>query len=267
MKLLRRNTRGTEFNHIVLPTDQEHLEFSSEQPVSSPPTLFNAWVREKNPELIKSEFQMTIRNKVTTMTTKQASMLMKILSVQALFRGIDLSMYMAMEHLRNLLTKNSTLSIETIKDEKDRRALLLSELILLNVRGEWQSFEERLWLPTPVIEEIKATGWLPDKRTYNSWKVYWEPSKFLEFRIVPLEDLLDRSGYSSPYSGYCKGYGEGGHSSRIQKTRYSSELDGSEYVDTVPPRINLLEVTSYQRILLAIEAERARKVQTIPRDS
>lgn len=253
--------KHSEVSNSSDPHQDREISLIPEQHVTAPPTLkLVAWAREKNPESIKSEFQMTIRTKVTKLTDKQASMLLKVLSVLALRDGIDIIMYMSMEHLRNILTRQSSHAIELIPNEKDRQALLLSELILQNVRGEWLSFSERIQIPRHVIEEIVASGWLPDKRTFYSWLDYWQPEKFLEFRIVPLEYLIDRSGYSNPYSAYCKGYGEGGHAAR-EKTRYSSELDGEPVEDDFPPGFNLLEVRSYQRILLAIEQAKTERIQ------
>jgi hypothetical protein len=111
-----------------------------------------------------------------------------------------------------------------------------------------------------VYEAVRDSNWLPDKRTFNSWTAYWKPEKFLEVRIVPLNTLLERDQFSEPYSSYCKGYGEGGSRTR-QKTRYDSELDGKEYEEPLPPEINLLEVEAYQRIFLAIEAQKALRIQ------
>lgn len=202
---------------------------------------------------------MTIRTKVTRLTDKQAALLLKVGTIYALRDGIDITLYLSLEFLRNFLTKNNSRDILEIMDERDRQALLLVELVLQNFRGQWLDFEERIRVPDEVIQEIVDTHWLPSRRTFESWQQHWQLERFLEFRIVPLEYLLDRSGYSSPYSGYCKGYGEGGHPSR-ETTKYSAELDGVD-TESSPPRINLLEIENYQRVLRTIEASKAKRIQ------
>lgn len=232
-----------------------------EQTVTPAPTLkVVAWARNQNPTSTQMEFKMTIRTKVSNLTTKQAAMLLKVLAVLSIRDGIDITGYLAMEFLSNFLLKNGSISATEIKNEKDRQSVLLANLILLNIRGEWLTFEERIRLPEEVIQIIASTTWLPTRRTFFSWLPHWQLEKYLEFRIVPLEFLLERDGFSEPYSAYCKGYGDGGNRYPIQKTRYSAELDG-EVFDDLPPWINLQEVSDYQRILLAIESAKAFRIQ------
>jgi len=257
-KLFRSNPR--EEDSKPSPNGNTASPVLSEQRISAPPTLsFSAWARERRPDSIQTEFLMTIHNRVTRLTDKQAAMLMKVCTVLALRDGIDFTLYLALEHLRSHLTRNGHKLIEEVQEERDRQALLLSELVLLNFRGEWHDMQERIRIPEAVVVEILHTGWLPDRRTFHSWMQHWQPEKFLEFRIVPVEYLLERAGFSEPYSAYCKGYGEGGHPSR-NKTRYSAELDGEDF-EVPPPRFNLLEVQRYQVVLNAIEAAKAIRMQ------
>lgn len=233
------------------------------EPAQSPsPTLKLAvWVRESEPAFLTKEFQMTIRANVTNLTAKEASMLLMVCNVQALKDGLDLTLYLSIEFLYALLTRSSSLKPEDIKEERIRQTCLLSDLIMSSFRGEWTQMGERIRiLDQEVLEAISASNWLPDKRTYNSWLQHWQPSKWLSVRIVPLEVFLERSGTSEPYSGYCKGYGEG-TSPGPKKTPYDSELDGEDYAEPRPPEFNLLEVQAYQRILNSLEANRARRAQ------
>lgn len=254
--LIRRNNHNND--HPPKQAEQENLERPA---VSAPPTLHMlTWVRKQSPESISSEFHMTIRTKVSNLTSKQASMLLMVCNVLALRDGLDLTLYLSMEFLTSFLTRSGTILPEEIVEEKHRKSVLLSDILLTSFRGEWLDLEERIEFPMSVKRLVGSTGWLPDIRTFNSWATYWEPNRFLEFRIVPVEALRHRSGFSEPYSSYCKGYGESAHGGR-QKTPYSADLDGEPWSESEPPEINLLEVQQYQAVLTAIEAEKAKRIQ------
>jgi len=258
----RRNQKPGDKIEVSSPQAAE-TKIVQEPATTPPPTLsMLAWARTRDPESISKEFQMTIRAKVTDLSYKEASMLLMVCNVQALRDGIDITLYMSLEFLYSILTKSSSLRPEDIKEERVRQTALLAHLIMSTFRGEWNDMGERIRiLDDKVLEAVSSSGWLPDKRTYNSWVQHWQPDRWLQVRIVPLETLLNRSGISEPYSGYCKGYGEG--SSRgAQSTPYDSELDGEGYSDPVPPEFNLLEVQAYQSIHNAIEANRVRRMQS-----
>jgi hypothetical protein len=208
------------------------------------------------------EFQMTIQTTVEHLSSKQASMLIKVLVIEAIQRGIDLTLYLSLEYLFNFLIRSYDYP-EEIKLEKDRQAAMLANLILVHTRGEWLNLGEREMISERIKEDLLSTGWLPDKRTFMSWKQYWDPRKFLRVRIVPLESFLrKKEGFYVPYSSYTKGYGESGPRSR-QSTPPSAELDGSDILEDLPPEIDLsvASIEKYQRIRLAIESEKVRKRQ------
>jgi hypothetical protein len=207
---------------------------------------------------ITSEFQMTIQTKVTRMTPKQASILLKVMAHRAVYQGIDVSLYLSMEHLRNVLVKSGH-DLSELMDEKNRKAVMLAELICSWCRGEWLSFYDRELLPPEVAAEIKETGWLPSDRTLQSWKQVYEPDKFLQLKIVPLDTLMERSeNFSERYTGYTKGYGNDGSPTSPQITKRTAELDGnSDPLD--PPVYQLLEFEMYQNLLLSIERAKALK--------
>jgi len=233
------------------------------EPAQSPsPTLKLAvWVRESDPVLLTKDFQMTIRANVTNLTTKEASMLLMVCNVLALREGIDMTLYLSIEFLSALLTRSGSVHPEDIKEERVRQTCLLSDLIMSTFRGEWTQMGERIHImDKEVLEAVQASGWLPDKRTFHSWLPHWQPGKWLSVRIVPLDIFLERSGLSEPYSGYCKGYGEG-TSPGPKKTPYDSELDGEGYAEPSPPEFNLLEVKAYQQILNSLEANRVKRMQ------
>ena len=218
-------------------------------------TLQVAVVRGTDHTHFSTCYHWTVRTKVTTMTDRTASILLKVLVFEQLINGIDFTGYLAVEHLVTRLMRGHLDPME-IREEKDRQAVLLGTLILASIRGTWMNMQERLKLPPAVIQEVFDTGWLPDQRTLNSWKQYHKPRTFLEILTVPMDNFIeDRDTSTSRYSGYCKGYGNGGHLSRTKKTRYDSELDG-ESTDREPPSLNLLEIDQYCQLLLSIEREK-----------
>jgi hypothetical protein len=207
------------------------------------------------------EFQMTITTKVERLSAKQASMLATVVLMDVLEQGVDITGYLLLEYLYSFLSRNQEVLKITI--EKHRRIALILELFLNVVRGTWFSMSERVLLGEQTVKWFTNLDWLPTVRTLASWKNYWQVEKFFQVRIVPLEHLMERSGYSTRYSSYCKGYGDGGHISRVKKTPYDSELDG-DGTDRDPPGISLLDFEMYQSLILSIESEKARRVQRGP---
>jgi hypothetical protein len=137
---------------------------------------------------------------------------------------------------------------------------MLGNLILAEVRGSWLTLDERIKFSPDTVQAILNTGWLPDKRTYQSWKQFYNVKSFIEIYTVPLENYDKRAVGTERYSSYTKGYGNGGHVSRIQKTRYTSELDGVA-TDRDPPEYSLLELDQYNDILLRIERNKITRKQ------
>lgn len=201
---------------------------------------------------------MTVRLKTTTLTPKQASMLLQVCNARAVYGGIDFTLYLAMEYLQGFLRKTGTDPMY-VKNEKMRTTLLLSELILAACKGLWFTLGDRETLHDEVKAEIKASGWLPDVRTLDSWKQHWDLEKYLQVRIVPVEHLLERQlNTAERYSSYTRGYGQDGNLPAPHKTK-DDPVDGN--VDPDPPSINLLEFESYVNILNSIEIHKARKKQ------
>jgi len=201
---------------------------------------------------------MTVRTSLTQITRKQASILLMCLIVRSLSTGVDISMYLSLEYLLTLLVRNGHRP-EEVKDEKERKTVMLAELILTFVRGNWITLSDREKLPKELVQKIIDTGWLPNNQTLGSWKQYYVPEKFLEFRIVPLETLMDRNDKTEPYSSYTKGYGNGGQRSRTTKTRYSSELDGEDFEDHI--KIPLEDFETFTSILAMLEQAKAERRQ------
>jgi len=228
----------------------------SEQTVTPASTLSCvAIVRGTDNSHFSTSFHWTVRLKVTEMNDRTASILLKVLVFEQLTNGIDFTGYLSVEYLVSRLMRGN-LDPMNIREEKDRQAVLLGTLILASVRGTWLNAQDRIKLPPAVIQQVFDTNWLPNARTLQSWKQYHRPRTFLEILTVPLDNYIEERDTSSQrYSGYCKGYGNGGHISRTKKTRYDSELDG-ESTDRKPPDLNLLEIDQYCQLLLSIEREK-----------
>lgn len=231
-----------------------------EQHVTAPPDLpISAWVSGWRTDQFSVEFSMTITTKVEHLTTRQASLVATVLLVRSLSSGVDITTYLLLEYIYAFLTRNRE-TLEIV-NEKHRKTALVLEAFLTLFRGSWITMGEKQNVPENVKQMmLNIEDWFPNERTWASWQTYWLPEKFFQVRIVPVEHLIERSGYSVRYSSYCKGYGDGGHVSRVKKTPYDYELDG-ESTDRDPPDFNLLDLEKYQALLLAIEAEKARRVQ------
>jgi len=233
-------------------------ELQSEQHVTPEPRVTGALVVKGIGEShVSLSYHWTVRRKVTTMTRKQASILLKVWIISCLQEGIGLSDYLGLEYLVSFILGGKVDVLE-VREESDRQAAMLGILLLTAIRGDWLTLGTAHQLTMAQKREIIDLGWLPTKRTYGSWKNYYEPWKFLEVLAVPLDDYDERDHSTVRYSGYTKHYGNGGHISRTLKTPYDSELDG-ESTDREPPEFNLQEVEQYNHILLSIEREKLLK--------
>lgn len=239
-------------------TSKSEEQTLSEQTVTPiPRTLGGFVIQGKDKSSFSTQVHWTVRLRVTTMSQRTASILLKVLVVQFILSGIDLTGYLAVEYLVNFVQKGKKDPLE-IYDEKDRQAVMLGTLILAAIRGTWMTLDERIKISPALAQEVVDTGWLPDKRTWNSWRQYHNPRSFLEILTVPMDLYDERDTSTTRYSGYTKGYGNGGHISRTKKTPYDSELDGED-TDRDPPDFNLLEIEQYNHILFSIEREKLQR--------
>lgn len=187
------------------------------------------------------DYQLTVRPKVE-LTRYQISMLLEILSYEVLKKGIDFVTWILMEYLFTRLCGSK--APEEVRDTKERRVILIANLILLSNEGNWFNIRERETIDPEVLQYLVENDLLPSERTIRSREDYWKPERFIEVRAVRLDVFLERERSTSPYSSYCKGYGESSSMGRRQKTKTSFELDGDdeERPQTVIP---LLEIPSY----------------------
>lgn len=231
----------------------------SEQSVTALPTLAVGVARSTEVSSFTFSYHWTVRCKIIEMDTRKASILLKVLVFEQLIQGIDFTGYLSVEYLVSYILKGKTDPLE-ITDERDRQACLLGILVLSATRGTWINLGDRIKFSPSLVQEVLDLDWLPDTRTYKSWKPYWRPQRFLEILTVPLDAYGLRDRIGAPYDSYCKGYGNGGHRSRIQKTPTDPEIDGEE-TERNPPRFTLQMIEQFAHIQFLIEKEKADRIQ------
>jgi hypothetical protein len=210
---------------------------------------------------ITSEYQMTVRSKYSELSLRQISMLLSVSNYRAVHEGVDFSLYMVMEHLYSILWKNGHDPIE-VANERVRKTLVLSDVILSYIRGNWLNLSDRERLPDTIREEIISLSWLPTERTMASWSDVWNLERFFEIKTVPLDIHWHRSKYQTAerYSGYTKGYGNDGSPASPGKTKPTRELDGDD-TEKPPPQLSLQEFEDYQNAIRLIEYAKAHRKQ------
>lgn len=228
----------------------------------SPTLSLLAYVRPTDELMSTSmEFHMTIRPKVSNLSPKAASMLGSICVVRAMEIGIDFTLYLCLEFLRNTLNRADRDPLYNAND-KIRKTVMLMDVVLAYARGTWQTLDEYTQLPDEILEKLDQSPWLPNNRTLQSWKQHWDLEKYLQVRIVPVDSLInrDKSSNAEPYSGYTRGYGNDGKPPAPGRTRPSAELDGIEGNPDLP-QLSLQDFEEYNRIVSLIESAKAAKRQ------
>jgi len=193
---------------------------------------FSLEVRDKNLANFSSEFQMTIRPLVNLKPTA-LSILLKSAVIEACHNGVDISLYMAMFFLLELARSRLLHSQSDREYSHLAQAVCLGELVLLSVGREgWLTLTSRDQVHPNMVKAIAKSGWLPNRRTLNSWRERYAIESFLEMRIVPLEQFLEKEDKTIPYSSYTKGYHESGRGYRRDgkvygegKTPFDPEID------------------------------------------
>lgn len=188
----------------------------------SRPTLAVGGV-EKYQLIHSVDVNLTIQLKVKEFTRKQATLLAGQALYQVAHEGLTLGDWMVIEFLYSYLL-GQKLEPFKVKNLKELELLLLLKVVLLS--GTFIGLVEKVQLPEDILLLLENSKWVPNKRTWFSRKDLFRLDKFLYVRIVPVDDLIERSKDTIRYSSYCKGYGESSHMGRRQKTRPSYELDG-----------------------------------------
>lgn len=198
-------------------------EFSARLPWNYSPPVLAVEGAEQYPLVYSNDVHLTIRLKVQEVTRKQITLLAGQSLYEVLHFGLTLGDWMVLEFLYSYLLGSKSDSTFLYNYKEVELALLLKVVL---ISGTWLGLEEKVQLPEDIKFLLTSSKWVPSSRTYSSRKDLFRLSKYLQVRIVPVNDLIDRSKGNVRYSSYCKGYGESSHMGRRQKTRPSAELDG-----------------------------------------
>lgn len=173
-----------------------------------------------------SDYHLTVQLQVH-LERRQISLLLGILSYQAVHYGVTFGLYLCLLHLNDVLLGNKVKASE-IKDKYERLSVLLSQVIIRDLAGQDLSFTDKIELSDKTKNLVLNSRGLMTKDVYASRFNHWRPERFLKLRIVPVDVVIERNGNSVRYTSYCKGYGEGTGTARSGRTPQSFELDGED---------------------------------------
>lgn len=205
------------------PNLLEGSESSARLPWNYSPPVLAVEGAEQIHLVYSTDVNLTIRLRVQEFTRKQATLLVGQALFEVAQKGISIGDWMTLEFLYSYLLGSKEEALR-LKNFKELELTLLLKVVLLS--GTFMGLEGRKELPGDIKSLVLASRWVPSQRTYSSRRVLFQMNKFLEVRIVPIDNLIERTKGNVRYSSYCKGYGESSHMGRRQKTRPSSELDG-----------------------------------------
>lgn len=210
---------------------------------------------ENNTEVLDSistEYQLTVRTRMQ-LTRRQIGLLLEDCNYRAVCFGVNLGLYLTMEHLSSQLIGQKSNNLE-IKDSKERRVCSVTQIILQSLGNTSLLIEEDSQIPEVIRTEIITRQLIVSQRVFGSRHQLWNPEGFIRILAVPLSTRFDRvKGTSERYSSYCKGYGESHPSAHYKKTKPSFELDG-ETEDR-----EYLSLTDISELLVLVQLEtRAR---------
>lgn len=186
-------------------------------PVSPSPKVQkgNRW----NEESLTLDIHLTVRRKVQ-ISRRKLTLLAAMKVREVLLFGIDLGEYILLEYLLNSLV-GSRKTLE-LKEEREKETSLVIQLVLQSSRPSFEKKE----IPEDVRSFAESSKWIPNKRSYYSWRENLVFDKYLTVETVPVESVFERSLGSKRYSSYTKGYGETGPDGHKKRTPPSAELDG-----------------------------------------
>lgn len=243
MKRKKSLQTNSNLDSLFLPSSGP--EFPTRLPSDySPPTLKIEGFEEYQ-MVYSSDVNMTIRLKVNEFSRKQATLIAGQVLYQVAQEGVGILDWMVLEFLYSYLL-GSKLEYLQLKNFKEFELSLLLKVVLLS--GTWMDLNGKGQLPEDIKLSILHSKWVPNKRTYFSRECLYRLDKFLQVRIVPIDNLIERSKGTTRYSSYCKGYGESSHLGRRLKTRPSAELDG-EPVDLDKENRVSIPLTEISQIL------------------
>jgi hypothetical protein len=187
------------------------------------------------------KFNLTARIPNSQWQIKDLSLLLDTLNYEIAVSGCNFNMYLTLELLFTILT--GTNNPWDVKDERIRITCIATHSILRDLQGEFYQFGDKLILEPRTLKFLRENELIITKRVYGSRKEFYRAERFVEIQAVPIKQSLERRQGSERYSGYTKGYGEGGSTAPKQKTRFSTELDGE--TDDIPLRFDLMNISRY----------------------
>jgi len=218
----------------------------------------HASFRLKSVPSIQQEFQMTIQAK-QKLGPKHAAILLTVCCVEAIDKGSDLGSYLALHFLLELnqfFLKSGNVNLDATK-----KAIALAEATMLILHGaEWTGLLDRVKMSEMAANRLRQLPWYPNTRTFKSWSEYYQPGRLLELKIVPLEQFLEHSGNTQPYSSYTKGYHESGRGYRRDgrvygegRTPFDPEIDEDRELKPINLSSPIDEDPVYQSLCRAIQ--------------
>lgn len=243
-------------SHKLTPNQEKEVE-TSRLNESQSMTLHRSFGEEQVEEGLSDisiEYHLTIQTKNSSLTPRDLSLLLEVLNYQAVHFGVNVVMQMAMYELYFRLLGNKRNS-EEIRDRYIRKTVTVTEILFKILKNQIYSLNTETRIVLSAKHKDLLAPMCLSKRTYGSRFRTFRPEKFFTVRIVPVDiQFLTRRKDSSPYSSYCKGYGESHPSAHRQKLKPNSELDGEATSPSEFEKSNTLFVRCTDPVHLQCEA-------------
>ena len=219
---------------LLYGTNSPSLEETSRPDGSHVVTLTPGLGFLENPvslsEYISTEYNLTASVPNSSLSIRDLSLLLEVLSFHIVHYGANFSMILALTELS--LRISGGRKEHEISDSKIRQTVSVSQIILKELHDSQFSLYSGDFVA--VRSEIKELlmPYLMSKRTYGSRFRHWRPEKFIKIKAVPVSILYERTPHKTErYSGYTKGYGESHGNAHKFKTKPNFELDGLDVPD------------------------------------
>lgn len=243
-KIVRSNSTSSQPTLIL-----EGSEASARLPWDySPPTL-GVKGAELTQFVYSLDVNLTIRLLVSEFSRKQATLLVGQALFEVAQEGLSIGDWMILEFLYSYLLGSKSEPL-VLKNPKELELALLLKIVLIS--GTFMGLEGRKELPEDIRSLVLGSKWVPSRRTWSSRKDLYRMNKFIEVRIVPIDNLIERTKGNIRYSSYCKGYGESSHMGRRQKLRPSPESDGIpvDLEKEIAVRLDLYNLPTVMNLIL-----------------
>lgn len=255
---MRKHSRKSNFRNDTLSLPSTLLGRNSGPLPSTmtPPSTFPIKKRRTEFETfsLSIESHITIRPQVE-LSRKRLSLLLEQEIVRVSAEGFNLLDYFSFEWILNYLVGSQ--KFERLNGKKLTIVVYIAKIILLSYKNNWTFLYRKEGLDSRLKEIIEESLGSYSDRKYQGRHSVYQLEKFLMVKIEDVNSVFERSlNNSVRYSSYCKGYGEGGHSARKQKTRYSPELDRDDSENEIPEEFySFGKSIHYQEELFLLEQQ------------